>query len=159
MTLEDEFVNTVTQHKGNIYTVCYMFSKDQDEINDLYQEVLINLWQGFKDFRGESKISTWIYRVSLNTCMMMDRKKRRRPDSVPLSININLFEDTDEDTKQIAQLYKRINLLQKFDKAIVLLWLESLSYEEIGDVLGISAKNVSVRLVRIKEQLKKMSNI
>ena len=90
---------------------------------------------------------------------MMDRKKRRRPDSVPLSININLFEDTDEDTKQIAQLYKRINLLQKFDKAIVLLWLESLSYEEIGDVLGISAKNVSVRLVRIKEQLKKMSNI
>ena len=63
MTLEDEFVNTVTQHKGNIYTVCYMFSKDQDEINDLYQEVLINLWQGFKDFRGESKISTWIYRV------------------------------------------------------------------------------------------------
>ena len=159
MTLEDEFVNTVTQHKGNIYTVCYMFSKDQDEINDLYQEVLINLWQGFKDFRGESKISTWIYRVSLNTCMMMDRKKRRRPDSVPLSININLFEDTDEDTKQIAQLYKRINLLQKFDKAIVLLWLESMSYEEIGDVLGISAKNVSVRLVRIKEQLKKMSNI
>ena len=159
MTLEDEFVNTVTQHKGNIYTVCYMFSKDQDEINDLYQEVLINLWQGFKDFRGESKVSTWIYRVSLNTCMMMDRKKRRRPDSVPLSININLFEDTDEDTKQIAQLYKRINLLQKFDKAIVLLWLESLSYEEIGDVLGISAKNVSVRLVRIKEQLKKMSNI
>ena len=159
MTLEDEFVNTVTQHKGNIYTVCYMFSKDQDEINDLYQEVLINLWQGFKDFRGESKISTWIYRVSLNTCMMMDRKKRRRPDSVALSININLFEDTDEDTKQIAQLYKRINLLQKFDKAIVLLWLESMSYEEIGDVLGISAKNVSVRLVRIKEQLKKMSNI
>ena len=159
MTLEDEFVNTVTQHKGNIYTVCYMFSKDQDEINDLYQEVLINLWQGFKDFRGESKISTWIYRVSLNTCMMIDRKKHRRPDSVPLSININLFEDTDEDTKQIAQLYKRINLLQKFDKAIVLLWLESMSYEEIGDVLGISAKNVSVRLVRIKEQLKKMSNI
>ena len=91
--------------------------------------------------------------------MMIDRKKRRRPDSVPLSININLFEDTDEDTKQIAQLYKRINLLQKFDKAIVLLWLESMSYEEIGDVLGISAKNVSVRLVRIKEQLKKMSNI
>ena len=159
MTLEDEFVNTVTQHKGNIYTVCYMFSKDQDEINDLYQEVLINLWQGFKDFRGESKISTWIYRVSLNTCMMIDRKKRRRPDSVPLSININLFEDTDEDTKQIAQLYKRINLLQKFDKAIVLLWLESMSYEEIGDVLGIITKNVSVRLVRIKEQLKKMSNI
>ena len=159
MTLEDEFVNTVTQHKGNIYTVCYMFSKDQDEINDLYQEVLINLWQGFKDFRGESKISTWIYRVSLNTCMMIDRKKRRRPDSVPLSISINLFEDTDEDTKQIAQLYKRINLLQKFDKAIVLLWLESMSYEEIGDVLGIITKNVSVRLVRIKEQLKKMSNI
>ena len=158
MTLEDEFAKTVTQHKGNIYTVCYMFSKDQDEINDLFQEVLINLWEGFKDFRGESKISTWIYRVSLNTCLMMDRKKRRRPDTIPLSVNINLFEDSDEDTKQITLLYKRINLLQRFDKAIVLLWLENMSYEEIGGVLGITAKNVSIRLVRIKEQLKKMSN-
>ena len=158
MTIEDEFIKAVTQHKGSIYTVCYMFSKNPDEIADLYQEILTNLWSGFQSFRGESKLSTWIYRVSMNTCLMLERKKQRRPVSVPLSVDLNLFEDQDEDTKQIAMLYKRINKLDKFDKAIVLLWLESLSYEEIGEILGITAGNVSVRLVRIREQLKKMSN-
>ena len=158
MTIEEEFVQAVTQHKGSIYTVCYMFSKNPDEIADLYQEILTNLWSGFQSFRGESKLSTWIYRVSMNTCLMLERKKQRRPVSVPLSVDLNLFEDQDEDTKQIAMLYKRINKLDKFDKAIVLLWLESLSYEEIGEILGITAGNVSVRLVRIREQLKKMSN-
>ena len=133
MTIEAEFVQAVTQHKGSIYTVCYMFSKNPDEIADLYQEILTNLWSGFQSFRGESKLSTWIYRVSMNTCLMLERKKQRRPVSVPLSVDLNLFEDQDEDTKQIAMLYKRINKLDKFDKAIVLLWLESLSYEEIGD--------------------------
>ena len=158
MTIEEEFVQAVTQHKGSIYTVCYMFSKNPDEIADLYQEILANLWSGFQNFRGDSKLSTWIYRVSMNTCLMLERKKQRRPVSIPLSVDLNLFEDQDEDTKQIAMLYKRINKLDKFDKAIVLLWLESLSYEEIGEILGISTGNVSVRLVRIREQLKKMSN-
>lgn len=159
MKLEQEFVKTVGDYKGTIYTVCYMFSKNSEEIDDLYQEVLINLWQGWEKFRGESKISTWIYRVSLNTCLQIDRSKRRRPKSVPLSVDMNLFEDADEDTRQIAQLYRRINRLGRFDRAIVLLWLEGLSYEEIGDIVGITVANVSVRLVRIREQLKKMSNI
>ncbi len=121
--------------------------------------MLINLWQGWEKFRGESKISTWIYRVSLNTCLQIDRRKRRRPVSVPLSVDMNLFEDTDEDTRQIAQLYRRINRLGRFDRAIILLWLEGMSYEEIGDIVGITVANVSVRLVRIREQLRKMSNI
>ncbi len=158
MTIEDEFIQAVTQHKGSIYTVCYMFSSNPDEIADLYQDILANLWSGFEKFRGDSKLNTWIYRVSMNTCLMLERKKKRRPESVPLSVDLNLFEDNDEGTRQIALLYKRINKLDKFDKAIVLLWLESLTYEEIGEILGISAGNVSVRLVRIREQLKKMSN-
>lgn len=159
MKLEQEFVKTVGDYKGTIYMVCYMFSKNSEEIDDLYQEVLINLWQGWEKFRGESKISTWIYRVSLNTCLQIDRRKRRRPASVPLSVDMNLFEDTDEDTRQIAQLYRRINRLGRFDRAIILLWLEGMSYEEIGEIVGITVANVSVRLVRIREQLKKMSNI
>ncbi len=158
MTIEDEFIQAVTQHKGSIYTVCYMFSSNPDEIADLYQDILANLWSGFEKFRGDSKLNTWIYRVSMNTCLMLQRKKKRRPESIPLSVDLNLFEDNDEGTRQIALLYKRINKLDKFDKAIVLLWLESLTYEEIGEILGISAGNVSVRLVRIREQLKKMSN-
>ena len=137
--LERQFAQTVAEHKSTIYTVCYMFSQDADEVNDLFQE-------------------TWIYRVALNTCISIDRKKKRRSSEVRLTMDINLFEDRDEDTKQVDMLHKRISKLQPFDRAIVLLWLENLSYEEIGQIVGISTKNVSVRLFRIREQLKNMSN-
>lgn len=156
-TLEKDFANIVRKHKSTIYTVCYMFSQDNDEVEDLFQETLINLWKGFAQFRGDSSPATWIWKVSLNTCISFDRKKRRRGKSVPLSMSINLFEDDDNDSRQIEMLRKRINQLGPFDRAIVLLWLENLSYEEIGEIVGITAKNVSVRLVRIREQLKKMS--
>ncbi len=154
---ERQFAKTVREHKSTIYTVCYMFSKDDDEVNDLFQEVLINLWKGYESFGHRSDIRTWIYRVALNTCISMDRKKRRSA-TVRLAMDINLFEDRDEDTRQVDLLHKRIQRLQPFDRAIVLLWLEDLSYEEIGQIVGISTKNVSVRLFRIREQLKNMSN-
>ena len=155
-TTEKDFSRIVKQHKSTIYTVCYMFSKDADEVNDLFQEILINLWKGFASFQGRSDLSTWIWRVSLNTCISCERKKKL--DTVPLSMEINLFEDQDEDSQQIQLLHKRIHQLKPFDRAIVLLWLENLSYEEIGAIVGITAKNVGVRLYRIKEELKKMSN-
>ena len=154
---EKEFEKIVKEHKNTIYTVCFMFSKDADEVNDLFQETLINLWQGFNSFKGESSIRTWIWRVSLNTCISSERKKNKL-HTVPLSMDINLYEDTDEDSRQIQMLYSRINRLKPFDRAIVLLWLDNLSYDEIAAIVGISVKNVSVRLVRIKEELKKMSN-
>ena len=134
---ERQFAKTVREHKSTIYTVCYMFSKDDDEVNDLFQEVLINLWKGYDSFGHRSK---------------------RRSGTVRLAMDINLFEDRDEDTRQVDLLHKRISRLQPFDRAIVLLWLEDLSYEEIGQIVGISTKNVSVRLFRIREQLKNMSN-
>ena len=155
--LEQQFAQTVKEHKSTIYTVCYMFSQDADEVNDLFQEVLVNLWKGFDKFEHRSDIRTWIYRVALNTCISLDRKKRRAA-TVRMSMDINLFEDRDEDTRQVDMLHKRISKLQPFDRAIVLLWLENLPYEEIGKIVGISTKNVSVRLFRIREQLKNMSN-
>ena len=155
---ETDFERMVREHKSTVYTVCYMFSKDTDEVNDLFQEVLINLWKGFDSFRGESKVDTWIWRIALNTCISDDRKKKRRGERVPLEMAADLYTDTDEDTKQIRQLYARINKLGIMDRALVLLWLENLSYEEIGAIAGISAKNVSVKLVRIKQQLMKMSD-
>ena len=156
--MENEFAQTVREHKGTIYTICYMFSKNPEEVADLYQEILINLWNGFQKFRGDSNVRTWIYRVSLNTCISSERKKSRNKDTLPLKMDINLFDDSDEDSKQVQMLRARISKLGPFDRAIVLLWLENLSYDEIGAIVGISAKNVSVRLVRIKDQLKKMSN-
>lgn len=157
-TLEMDFARIVREHKGTIYTVCYMFSKDEEEVADLFQDILVNLWKGFEGFRGESSARTWIYRVSLNTCITVERKKKRRGETVPLDMNINLFDDSGEDMKQVRMLQDRISRLGPFDRAIVLLWLENLTYEEIGSIVGISPKNVSVRLFRIKEQLKKMSD-
>ncbi|MBE6235964.1 MAG: sigma-70 family RNA polymerase sigma factor [Bacteroidales bacterium] len=157
-TLELDFARTVREHKGTIYTVCYMFSKDEDEVADLFQDILINLWKGFPKFRGESSVRTWIYRVSLNTCISSERKKKRKGETVPLDMDINLFDDSMEDLKQIRLLQSRISRLGPFDRAIVLLWLENLSYDEIGAIVGITAKNVSVRLFRIKEQLRNMSD-
>lgn len=151
---KQNFTRLVNENKGTIYTVCYMFSKDTDEVNDLFQEILVNLWRGFGSFEGKSDIKTWFYRVALNTCISIDRKKKHNP--VPLKMDINLYEDNDADTRQVRMLYDRISKLGPFDRAIVLLWLEGMSYDEIGMIVGISAKNVSVKLVRIKEELKRI---
>ena len=157
-SLEQDFAQVVREHKGTIYTVCYMFSKNEEEVADLFQEILINLWSGFQKFRGDCSLNTWVYRISLNTCISSERKKKSRGETVPLEMNINLFDDSGEDIKQIRLLQERISRLGPFDRAIILLWLENMSYDEIGAIVGISAKNVSVRLFRIKEQLKNMSN-
>ena len=129
-----------------------------EEVNDLYQEILINLWKGFEKFRGESSLKTWIWRVSLNTCNNLERKKKSSVQTIPLSIDIDLYNDDDVHSKQIQILYDRINRLDVFDRAIILLWLENMNYQDIADVVGISLSNVTTRLFRIKEQLKSMSN-
>ena len=154
---QKRFEQMVNQNKGTIYTVCYMFSKDSDEVADLFQETLINLWKGMPEKDEISNIKGWIYRVSLNTCISLNRKKKSRP-TVPLTMDIDLFESKGEKEQQVEMLHKRITRLQPFDRAIVLLWLEDISHEEIGLILGITAQNVSVRLTRIREKLKQMSN-
>lgn len=155
---EQEFANIVREHKSTIYTVCYMFSKNQNEVDDLFQKVLLNLWRGIEHFKGESKLATWIYRISLNTCISADRKKKKHATET-LSQQADIYAATDEaETRQIQMLHKRVHRLRPFDRAIVLLWLEGLPYDEIGAITGISAKNVSVRLVRIREELKQMTD-
>ena len=151
---EQAFTNLIKRQRSTIYTVCYMFSNNQDEVNDLFQEVLIRLWQGWEKFRGESDERTWVYRVALNCCISIERKKKTRKSSQIMD-GINLFDESDTNNHQTELLHSRIMKLQPFDRAIVLLWLEDLSYDDIGAIVGISAKNVGVRLVRIREQLKK----
>ena len=140
METERKFAQMVREQKSTVYLVCYMF-----------------LWKGFTRFEGRCDIRTWVYRVSLNTCISAGRR-RKRNRTLPLTMDIDPFDENDADNRQTALLHRRISRLQPFDRAIVLLWLENLSYEEIGQIVGISTKNVSVRLVRIKEQLKSMSN-
>lgn len=134
-----------------------MFSNDADEVADLFQEVLVKLWNGYDSFQGKSDIKIWIYRVTLNTCITIDRKKRRRNRAM-LSMDVDYFDSQEQETAQVRILHERIARLQPLDRAIILLWLEQINYGEIGEIVGISAKNVSVRLARIRVQLKYMSN-
>ena len=154
---EREFEQLVKKHKNTIYTVCFMFSKDSEEVNDLFQEVLINIWQALPSFKGQSKMETWIWRISLNTCISCERKKKKNA-TVPLTMDVDFFEDKDADAQQVRMLYDRVHRLKPFDRAIVLLWLEGIAYDEIAAIVGITTSNVATRLFRIREQLKQMSN-
>lgn len=155
---EQDFTRLVREYKSTIYAVCYMFSKDNDEVSDLFQDILLKIWSGFDSFRKESSPKTWIYRIALNACISADRKKKKSGERVPLSIGIDPFDEVNENALQLRQLYSRINRLGLVDRSIVMLWLEALSYDEIGEIVGMSAKNVSVKLVRIREQLKNMKD-
>ncbi len=156
-TKEKHFLEMIQQHEQTIYTICYMFSQDNDEVDDLYQDILVQLWQGYDTFEGRSDIRTWIYRVSLNYCINFQRKQKREREQKELLPRWNPDESL-ERKLQVKQLYQRINALGLVDRSVVLLWLEGLSYEEIAAIIGISVKNVSFKLVRIREQLKSMSN-
>ena len=153
-TKEQRFSKLVKEHEQTIYAVCYMFSRDAGDVDDLHQEILLRLWQGYDGFEGRSDIKTWINRVALNYCTNF-RDKRRREQTRRMTVRGSDSSDSDlEKRMQIKQLYQRINKLGLVDRSVILLWLEGLSYEEIGEILGISVKNVSFKLVRIKERLK-----
>lgn len=149
-----DFERLVMEHKSTIYSVCYMFTDTRIEADDLFQEVLISLWKGYDTFRGDSNLRSWIYRVSMNTCISYKRKKRIK--TMPLEFTPDMLDNDSPQGKQAAMLHARISRLEPFDRAIVLLWLENLPYDEIAAITGISAKSVGVRLVRIKEKLKSL---
>lgn len=156
--LEFEFTKMVREYRKSIYSICYFFSENPTDVEDLFQEVLVNLWKGFPKFRGDSSLKTWIWRISLNTCCSLQRRNSRYVPTIPLAIDKDLFSESDQEGRQVKMLYDRINKLEVFDRAIILLWLESMSYDEIAAIVGITTASVTSRLFRIKEQLKSMSN-
>ncbi len=154
---EHQFELLVRQHKRTIYTVCYMFSHNKTEIDDLFQEILIRLWNGFDHYEGRSSAQTWVYRVALNTAINQDKKERHRIETIPLTVDIDPYEDDDPSSQQIRELYNLISRLDLIDRSLVLLWLEGVNYDEIGAIIGITPNNVGVKLARIKEKLVNMS--
>ncbi len=155
--IERDFEQLVERQRQTIYSVCYLFADERQQADDLFQETLIRLWQGFDTFEGRSTEKTWVYRIALNTCINMDRKHRRRKDTSPLELDMDLFAD-EERNPAASRLHRRIGKLHPFDRALILLWLEDLPYDEIAAILGITVKNVSVRLVRIREKLKTITD-
>lgn len=155
MNHKKEFAELVNRYKDVIFKVCYVYAS-REELEDYYQEVLIQLWRSLPKFRNESKMSTWIYRISLNTCISYVRKNKK-VNKVSL-IDLDFIDNDIEKKYYIDELYLLINRLNKFEKAIILLWLEERDYEEIASIVGISKNNVAVKLNRIKEKLRSMSN-
>lgn len=150
---EKQFEELVKQYKRTIYSVCYMFSRDKEEINDLFQEILVRLWLGFGQFEQRSSLSTWVYRIALNTAINSDKRAKRRPQTVPLSTDIDPYDPQDSSFEQVRQLYALINQLDVMDRGLVLLWLEGIGYDEIAAIMGITVANVGIKLHRIKEKL------
>ncbi len=159
LDLEKEFTQMIIENRKIIFKVCYFYTTDEYTIEELSQETLLNLWRAYPNFRGECKLSTWIYRVTMNTCISYMRQASVRPQTTELPFDLQSDINTDGDKNyHLQELYSMINRLGKLERALILLWLEDHSYVEIAEILGISKTNVAVMLHRTKEKLKKMSN-
>ena len=158
--MEKAFIAIVRQYERVIYKVCSFYASDEFPLADLYQEVVCSLWLAFPKFRNESALSTWIYRIALNTCITGVRKDMRRPKgSVAAAMLAESLPEPESMEENIRELYRLIAQLKTLEKAIVLLYLEEKSYQEIADVTGLTVSNVATKLKRTKEKLKQMSNL
>ena len=155
--IEQEFLSVIREYERVIYKVCYLYTTPNATLSDLYQEVVLNIWKAFPKFRRECKISTWIYRIALNTCISFIRKEKNIPEIVTLTQEADRSEEDDETQAMLRQLYRMINRLGQLEKSIILLYLEEKSYEEIAEITGLTITNVATKLNRIKDKLKKMN--
>lgn len=153
---EEVFNNVIYEHQGIIWKVCRTFFRNEEDQKDLFQDILYKLWKARDSFRGQSKISTWVYRVSINQAI---DKSRKAKSSRTILIEPEEIKDESSQRTQskfdIEALYMAIDQLKPLEKALIMLYLNQESYKQISEVMGISEKNVSVKLVRIKERLKK----
>lgn len=142
-----------------ISRLCLGYSQSKEEFEDLRQDVYVNIWQGLEKFRGESSVKTWIYRVTLNTCVSIIRKRAK--SGYPLMLNeiADIADESPDRLQQIADLYSSIDSLSPVDKAIVMLWLDELSYDEIATLVGMPRNTVATRLHRAKQKLRVVLSI
>jgi RNA polymerase sigma factor (sigma-70 family) len=157
MANEQEFIQLLNKHQNIIHKVCSIYMDTPADKEDLFQEVTLQAWKAYPSFRGDAKFSTWLYRVALNTAITFFRKEKKQ---VP-TFSTEIFPDTTDYhnpiEEQVKAMYKAIGELSKIDKALVMLYLEDYNYNLIGEMLGISANNVAVKLNRIKVKLKEQT--
>jgi|TARA_B110000503_G_scaffold4153_1_gene5512 RNA polymerase sigma-70 factor (ECF subfamily) len=158
---EHNFVELLQKHQNIVHKICRIYTDNEHAHKDLFQEISIQLWKAFPKFRGDSKFSTWMYRVGLNTAITLYRKSLRTINSQPIeSVAYKLSYQDYDDTKdqQLKMIYTAVKKLNDIDKGIVFLYLENKNYKEISDTLGISEVNARVRMNRIKTKLKTQLN-
>ena len=151
--LEKEFLDHIEANQKIINKICFIYCKNRSDIEDMYQEIILQLWKSYPSFEGRSAFSTWMYRVALNTAITSNRKFPAFIEtgrSEDIACDSELMADSSE---EIKLLYKAISKLDKVEKAIILMWLDNMSYKEISETTGISIKNVSVKIVRVKVKL------
>ena len=151
------FENIVKEYSLMITKLCYYFASNISELKDLRQDVLINIWTGWDNFKKQSKLSTWIYRVCFNTCISYQRKNKQRKNEIPLSSVLEI-EDKPFEMAEYQAMHRLRGQLGSEEKAIILMWLDENSYSEIAEVIGIKRNTVASRIKRIKEKLVKLSN-
>jgi RNA polymerase sigma-70 factor (ECF subfamily) len=156
--MEKEFIELVNNNRALIFKVCNLYCHDHESRQDLFQEVVLQLWKSYPNFRKEAAGSTWIYRVALNTAISNFRKESKKPEKT--SITLSEFEIPDmsltDERENRSTLHLAIGRLTQIEKAIILLYLDEKSYDEISEIIGISNSNVGVRLNRIKNKLSKL---
>ncbi len=159
--LETKFLSELDKHQNIIHKVCRTYTNNDAAHKDLFQEITIQLWSAYPKFRGESKFSTWMYRVSFNTAISLYRKNKRNIETTPLlenKIDLEFSEYNDKQDRQLDLLYKAIHSLNDIEKALALMYLEDKSYEEIALTLGITEINARVKMNRTKTKLKNILN-
>lgn len=154
---EQEFTDIIKRHSRIINKVSYFYATAKFPFDDLRQEIYVNIWLGLKQFRGDSKISTWIYRVAVNSALMALRSARQTIDTVPMDFSlIDMTSETDDIHKENLQaIHSLIWRLEDVEKAIILMWLDEYTYDEIADTLGLKRNTVAVKIHRIKQKLSK----
>ncbi|HZY37717.1 MAG TPA: RNA polymerase sigma factor [Mucilaginibacter sp.] len=154
---EAVFLQTIEQNKGMLFKICRIYQDDAEDRDDLLQEIILQLWTVFDSYRGESKITSWMYRVALNTAITFFKKQKRRPDREQMAPGFDAPEEPSaagEKEEQLALFYKAVHQLDKVEKALIYLYMEDQPYSEIAAALGISEVNMRVRLNRVKNKLK-----
>lgn len=155
---KEKFISIVSENRKLIYKICYSYCKKPDDRKDLEQEILLQLWKSFRKFDGRVKITTWMYRVALNTAISFYRNDyKRNGNCVPIDdsiISLPLLQEDPEVIENTSILYLLIEKLNEFDKSIILLYLDDNKYQVIAEILGISETNVATRISRIKKTLK-----
>jgi len=153
---KETFITAIKEHEGIIYKVASIYTNDVHDRNDLVQEIIYQLWKSFDSFNQKSRLSTWMYSVAMNVAIYHLKKSRRKIATVPLDGQTLDFHDADnsEYEEKLRVFRQQINRLNLLDKGIVMLYLENKSYDEIGEIVGISSSNVGTRMFRIKEKLR-----
>ncbi|MEQ8926705.1 MAG: RNA polymerase sigma factor [Fulvivirga sp.] len=151
---EELFLSKVKEHEGIINKILYLYVDTQEDKKDMYQEIVLQAWKSMSRFRGDSKFSTWLYRVGLNTVMTFNRKESRIQQQ-PLETSFDLEQPSTEVSDRSLKLMQAIKLLNDIDKSIITLHLEDYSHDEIAEMIGITKNNVTVKIHRIKDELKR----